>query len=115
MTPKQIVQNYLDIFFGEKFNPIILKPLLTNNFSFKGPLMEAGSSEEFITKLKAFGEEISMNATIHQIVCETNRVVAHYDFILPNDVRVPASEWYEIKDLKISKMLLFCDPKYFLN
>ncbi len=114
MNPKQVVQNYLDIFFGEKFNPIILKPLLTDDFSFNGPLMEANSSEEFIAKLKHFGEEIEMNATIHKLVCEATTVVAQYDFLLPNKSIVPATEWYEVEDGEISKMLLICDPKHFL-
>lgn len=115
MDSKRIVQNYLDTFFGRKFNPEILKPLLTDDFYFKGPLMTANSAQEFVSKLKAFGEEIDMNAEIHKIVCEGNIVVAQYDFILPNNTYISASEWYEIRDDKISKMLLFCDPKHFLN
>ena len=115
IDPKQIVKNYLDIFFGEKFNPEILRPLITNDFCFKGPLMSATNSQEFISKLKALGEEIDMNAEIHKIIIEKNTVVAQYDFLLSNNTRIPACEWYEVREDKISKMLLFCDPKSFFN
>ena len=115
METKQIVLEYLDIFFGDKFNPDILKPLLKEDFTFKGPLMTANSSDEFIAKIKTFGENIEMNGEIHKVVCDGNTVVVQYDFILPNNNSVCASEWYEIKDNKISKMHLFCDPKGFLT
>jgi len=115
MNAKQIVQKYLDIFFGERFNPEILKPLLTDNFCFRGTLMEASNSQEFILKLKSFGEEIDMNAKIHKLVCEGNSVVAQYDFISPNGSRVPASEWYDVGGEKIAEMFLFCDSKLFFE
>ncbi|QTD38079.1 nuclear transport factor 2 family protein [Polaribacter batillariae] len=115
MNTKQIVQNYLDIFFGEKFNPEKLTPLLTEDFHFQGPMMTANSLKEFITNLKTFGSEIKMDSEIFRLVAEKNTVVAHYDFLLPNGRRVPASEWYEIEGEKISKMFLFCDSKLFFD
>ncbi len=113
MKSKKVVEEYLKVFFGSKLNPESLRFLITEDFYFKGPMMTASNAGEFIAKLKGFNSEIIMNAKIHQIIGEGKTIVARYDFLLPNGISIPASEWYEIEDGKISNMLLFCDPKPF--
>ena len=99
--------------FGDPFHPDILKPLVTDDFAFKGPLMAAASSDEFISKLKILRAKIDMNADIHNVVSGGNTVVAQYCFRLSYGISVPACEWHDIRGGNIGGINQFCDPKHF--
>lgn len=76
--------------------------------------MRADGADDYIAKLKDFGENSAMSAEIHQILADGETVVARYDFIIPSGV-VPASEWYNVKGDKITQMQLICDPRRFFS
>ncbi len=114
MTAKKIVERYLDAFFGEKIDYQTIRSLLTDDFRFQGPLMSANSADEFIQKLKGFGENIGIQADIQMVLDNNNTVVARFDFIIPSGM-VPATEWYIVKDNRISDMHLICDPRLFFE
>ncbi len=111
---KEVVKKYLEIFFNKQLDLNALRDLLTDDFIFEGPMMRAENADDFITKLRGFGEKIEMKAEIHEIIGEANTFVARYDFILPDNVKVPATEWYKVKTNKIECMYLYCDPKNFI-
>jgi hypothetical protein len=114
MTAKSTVERYLGAFFGKQIDYQTIRELLADDFDFQGPLMSANSADEFIQKLKGYGENVGMQADIHLILDNNDTVVARYDFILPSG-RVPATEWYIVKDKQIKEMHLICDPRPFFE
>lgn len=110
-----VVQAYLDTFFNKQIDFKAVQNLLTDNFTFQGPLMSASSSDDFIEKLKGFGEEFVMKAEFHETICQGDTVVARYEFLLPNGTPVPATEWYKVENGKIKSMILYYDPRSFLE
>ncbi|MEM7336897.1 MAG: nuclear transport factor 2 family protein [Chloroflexota bacterium] len=113
MSTKECVESYLSAFFGERIDLAKIRTLIADDFTFMGPLMTADSADDYIQKLQAFGENARMQAEIQHILIEGETAVARYDFIMPNG-RVPASEWYRVKDNKLVSMQLTCDPRSFL-
>ena len=112
MTSIDVVQQYLDAFFGERIDHGTIRALISEGFTFEGPLMSADGADDYIEKLKGFGENAAMSADIHTILADENTVVARYDFIVPAGA-VPASEWYTVEDQKITSIQLICDPRPF--
>ncbi len=112
---KAVVEQYLDIFFNTQLDFKAVRALLTDDFTFQGPLMSADNADDFIMKLRGFGDNIVMNAEIHEVIHDGNTAVARYDFLLPGNIRVPAAEWYTVRNDKIECMYLYRDPKHFMQ
>ena len=49
---KTTVQRYLDAFFGEKVDFVGIRNLLSDDFKFSGPLMQANGANDYIEKLE---------------------------------------------------------------
>ena len=114
MDAKETVNNYLNLYFSGNVNPEELRRFLTEDLHFEGPLMRADSQNEFIDKLRVFGGTIQAKGTIHEVIAEGNTVVARYDFILGDKSLVPTVEWYQVREGKIAKMYMYCDPRPFI-
>ena len=115
MDAKQVVQAYLAAFFEGGPDIPAMEALLTDDFSFHGPLMSADSAEEFIGELNAMEQPLSdLHAEIHHVIADGDTVAALYDFVTPMG-KMPFAEWYWVRDGKISAIKLHYDPRPMLG
>ncbi|MCP5098285.1 MAG: nuclear transport factor 2 family protein [Chloroflexi bacterium] len=114
LPAEAVVTQYLAAFFAERIEHVAIRDLLADDFTFQGPLMTADSADDYIQKLQAFGEDAAMQADIHGMWETETAVVVRYDFLIPSG-KVPASEWYQVQDGKITNIQLICDPRPFLE
>jgi hypothetical protein len=114
MTAMETVKRYLDAFFGGGPNLETIRNLLTDDFTFQGPLMTASNADDFIKQLEGMGSNMEMQAEIHCLIDDGERVAALYDFRGPHG-NISFAEWYWIKRDKISAIKLHYDPRPLLE
>jgi len=114
MGGKETVTEYLDAFFGGSPDLDTIRTLLTDDFTFEGPMMTASSADDFIKQLKGMDSNMEMRAEIHYLVDDGDRVAALYDFLGPTG-KISFAEWYWVKGDKISAIKLHYDPRPFLE
>ena len=114
MAAKNVVKNYIAAFFGGGPDLKAVRPLLTDDFTFEGPLMTASSADDFIKQLEGMGPGMEMHAEIHHIIDEGDCAAALYDFLGPKG-KISFAEWYWIKNNKISAIKLHYDPRSLLD
>ena len=93
------VKMYLDIFFSNEPDLRTLRTLLTDDFCFQGPLMQAQSVEDYIYQLEAVGWSGLIAETI-RFVTHDQGVAVLCDLVTPGG-KVPTSEWFWLQDQTI--------------
>jgi len=114
MSSKSVVKKYLAAFFSGGPDLKAVHALLTKDFTFQGPLMTASSADDFIEQLKGMGPGMEMHADILHVIDKSDCVAALYDFMGPEG-KISFSEWYWIRDDKISAIKLHYDPRPLLE
>lgn len=106
----KLALTYMDIFFSGK-NLERLRPLLSDEFSFVGPLYQYNSADDYIRSLqsdppKEFKYEITGSFGGEASVC------LFFQFSKPG-VCTPMAQVFEMKDGKICELLLVFDTEAF--
>lgn len=112
-TNKEIVKKYFALFFSPEPDFHRIRSLLSDSFTFSGPLLKANSADDYITKIShvADGGLSIQNA---EFVSQDGHVVVIYDMISPlGEVRTV--EWFKIDKGKIQSLELVNDPKIFVE
>ncbi|MEM6428847.1 MAG: nuclear transport factor 2 family protein [Deinococcota bacterium] len=114
VTPAgELVKAYLEAFFSSPADLHKIRSLLADAFTFRGPLMQAASADDYINQLSQMGP-INLQADIHHILACGNTVSVLYSFVMGSK-QLPASEWYDVQDGKILSIQLCNDPRPFLE
>jgi ketosteroid isomerase-like protein len=87
-----------------------LRQLLTEDFTFRGPLDRAESPDAFIDLIRRNAPAFSgvVFSDIHRVV-DGDRAVSLYQFVL-GEARVPMAEAFEVRDAHIARVDLYFDP-----
>lgn len=110
---EKLVSDYLELFFSPKHDLQAIRKLLSDSFTFCGPLLQANSANEYIKKIQgvASGGLSMKNA---ELISGSDQVAILYDMISPlGEVRTV--EWFKIKDGKIHSLELLNDPRVFIE
>ncbi len=108
MRPLEIAENYMTAFFSGG-DPEVLRDLLSDTFTFRGPLYRFDSAEEYIIALKADPPEDFEYKMIRFYEDESSACLV-YQFIKPG-VSTTMTQVFEVDKDKISKILLVFDSK----
>jgi len=112
MQPLELALKYMEIFFaGQEMDE--LRPLLTNDFTFKGPFYQFKSSEDYINALKLDPPQHCEYKIINALANEAS-VCLIYQFIKPG-ICEPMAQFFEIKEGQINHILLIFDTKAFVQ
>ena len=110
MTPLERANTYMEIIFSGK-NMERLREILTDDFTFSGPLYQFGSAAEYID---AMGEDPLAGAgyTITSAFENENAACLIYNFTKPG-VSTPMAQTFTMRDGKICRVELLFDPRPF--
>ena len=114
MASKDTVERYLYALFGGRPDFETVRSLLTDEFTFEGPMMKASSADDFIVQLESMADGRKMRAEIHHLIEDGERVAALYDYVGPAG-KTSFAEWFWVKGDKISAIKLHFDPRPLLN
>ena len=110
MTPSELVQRYMEAFFG--LRPLEnMETVLAENLIFEGPFQRTSSAKAYIESLKSSPPENVMYET-EEVFENENSVCLVYQFSKPG-VKTRMIQTFEINDGKISKIKLVFDTKAF--
>ena len=110
MKSLALAQKYMQIFYvSHDFDK--LANLFAENLQFDGPLFHFSSAKDYINNLK-FDPPDNCNYKLLASFEDDRSAVLIYEFI-KGDLRTPMSQFFEIKDSKISKILLIFDSRPF--
>ncbi len=114
MTPREIVETYLDAFYREQKDFGKIERLLTEDFTFRGPMARFEAREPFMKFIREIGPQKN-KIEISKIVAEENDVAVFHDFssLTPAIGPLPFSEWYSLDGGKITSLRLYFDAREF--
>ena len=103
----ETVQKYFDS--HKSHDPAAMRAMMTDDYTFDGPMMQAGSADEMMEKMQAFGCE--MTNTIHSMVADGNTVAVQFtcDFKAPFSATLEMAEWLTVEGGKVKSSKLFYD------
>jgi len=110
MKPLDLALQYMDIFFNSH-NMEELTSLLSQDFSFQGPLYEFNSPQSYIESLKTdppLGFEYKIIRSF-----ESSSSAGLFCLFSKPGIQVPMAQLFEIRNHKISRILLIFDNKAF--
>ena len=110
LSPLELALKYMNILFNGQ-NMEELAPLLSKDFSFKGSLYEFNSPQSYIESLKSDPPVEFKYKIIHSFESSSS-VGLFYLFSKPG-FQVHMAQLFEIRNDKISKILLIFDSKVF--
>jgi len=110
MTRLNLAKQFLDIFYSGK-NLDDLYRLVTDNFSFYGPLYQYNSAQAYIEALKNDPPN-DLHYFILQEYENQTSVCLIYQFSKPG-IQLPMTQLFEFQEEKISKITLIFDPTEF--
>jgi len=106
MLPVDTVMRFLKIFFsGNDYDDISY--LLNNEFLYESPIFSTESAEEYINRLKN-SPRIDSSYTILKIFNDSGFINIIYEY-KKGEIATPVSQLFELKDGKISTILLIYD------
>lgn len=115
MTAKQVVEAYLAAFFQGGPDLDAVRGMLTDDFTFHGPLMTADSADDLIAQIKGMDDAMEdLHAEIHHVIADGDTVAALYDIVTPVG-NLPFAEWYWVTGDKIRTIKLHYDPRPMLG
>jgi len=110
MKPLDLALQYMDLFFnGDDVEA--LRPLLAGDFRFEGPFYTYDSADAYIAALKADPPEDFAYELMHAFENESSACLV-FEFTKPG-IRIPMIQLFEIKENKITKVLLIFDTGVF--
>lgn len=114
MSNVEVIRGYFEEFFSGLADHSAVRRMLADDFIFRDPLMSADSADEYITQLKALGNELEMYAEVRQLIGEKDQVAALVDFQGPAGP-ITYAQWFTFKEGKIASLEVVYDPRAFLN
>lgn len=114
MSNTDIVRGYFKQFFSGKARHSEVRRLLTDDFTFRDPMMSANSADEYIGQLKSFGDDLEMHVDVKQVFGEGDVVAALVDFHGPAG-KMAYSQWFTFRDGKIARLQVIYGPRPFLQ
>lgn len=107
MESKQIVERYYAAFAEHDLGKA--RALLTDDFTFKGPVMEASSADDMMAKLSAFG--CDYESEVRGMIADGDRVAVNFTctFRAPFQGVFDMCEWFTVRGGKIAASELFYD------
>lgn len=114
MDNLEIIRAYFDRFFSGKTRHSEVRSLLTDDFTFRGPLMSADSADEYVAQLRSFGDEMEMVAHVREMIGKDEVVAALVDFEGPTGL-IPYGQWFTLRGGRIARLEVVYDPRPFLN
>jgi ketosteroid isomerase-like protein len=114
MSNVEVITEYFKTFFSGKGRQTEVRNFLTEDFTFRGPLMSASSADDYVNQLAAMGDEIELYATVRELVADGDIVAALVDFQGP-DGPITYTQWFTLRDEKIARLEVVYDPRPFLN
>ena len=100
----------MDIFFSGQ-NLEDLAPLLSDDFSFVGPLFQFNNPQSYIEALKADPPKQSEYRIIHSFENSSSACLV-YIFAKPG-IRIPMAQLFKIQNNQINEILLIFDGRAF--
>jgi len=114
MSNAAIVRDYFKRFFSGKARHSDVRSLLTDDFTFRDPMMSANSADEYVAQLKQFGDELEMRVDVKQVIGEGDVVAALVDFHGPAGP-MAYSQWFTFRGGRIASLRVIYDPRPFLQ
>ena len=96
--------------------PTFIAPaLLSDDFSFLGPMMAAEGGDSFVEQLQNFPSQARYRYEDSRMIVEGNNVAHMFDFVVsaPVEAKVRMCECFEVKNGKIQSSRLYFDPAQF--
>jgi hypothetical protein len=115
-TVKTLVENYIKFFKQQNRSFDDLRPLLSENFKFSGPIGSFANRDAFLMDLKRDPLRIS-DIKIHHILVDGDHASALYEVQSsdPQIQKVLISEWYTTEKNKISSLFSIYDATEIKN
>jgi len=110
MTNLEIALKYMNIFYSGG-NLDELKEILSDTFTFEGPLFQFDSAGDYIRSLKS-DPPVECEYRLIRVFESTGSVNLIYDYI-KGEIRTPMSQLFEFEDGKIVRILLIFDTSSF--
>ena len=110
MRPLELANKYLEIFYSGK-NIQDLSQLFTNDLKFNGPFYAFDTSEAYVNSLLSNPPKDFKYSILHSYENSASACII-YQFSKPG-VTLPMTQLFEIKNGKISKILLIFDTGRF--
>ncbi len=110
----EIIKAYFDKFFSGPARHADVRGLLTDDFSFRDPLMAADSADDYVRQLTALGDELELHAHVRHVIGEGDRVAALVEFQGPTGPMTYA-QWFTMRQGKIARLETVYDPRPFLG
>ena len=114
MSNTEIVRSYLRRFFSGRVRHSQVRELLTDDFTFRDPLMSADSADDYVDQLKRLGDELELHARTRSIVGQGEIVAALVEFQGPAGP-MTYSMWFTVQDGKFVRIESIYDPRPFLG
>lgn len=114
MTNVEIVRSYFEKFFSGVARHSEVRSLLTDDFSFRDPLMSADSADDYVRQLTALGDEMELRVAVRRLIGDGDEVAALVDFQGPSGPMTYA-QWFTMREGKIAKLEVVYDPRAFLD
>lgn len=113
MSALKTVNEYLDAFYSGDFDRA--KPLVVNDFHFKGPFVEATDKETFFKSAIPLGQITKGHLLLHQWA-DNDEVSSIFDVKLETPAgkgKVTMSEWHTVHDGKLVSGRVILDTAAF--
>lgn len=114
MENGELVKKYFETFFSGPVKHSRVRSWLTDDFSFKGPLMSAENADDYVGQLTAMGDELDLRADLRRLVVQGDTVAVLVDFQSPAGA-IAYAQWFTIRDGKIAHLEVIYDPRPFLQ
>jgi hypothetical protein len=110
MSPLELALKYMDLFFTGK-NLEELLHFLADDLRFRGPFYEFDTAEAYVSALASDPPEGFEYEVLASFECGSSACL-FYQFSKPG-ISVPMAQLFEVRDGKISRILLIFDTEAF--
>jgi hypothetical protein len=114
MSPSDIIRQYFETFFSGPARHSAVRDWLTDDFTFRDPLMSADSADEYVQQVTAYGDEMDMQVEVRQIINQGDIVAALVTFQSPAGP-ITYAQWFTLRAGKIARLEVVYDPRPFLK
>jgi len=112
MDNTAVIREYFQQFFSGKARHSQVREYLTDDFSFRGPLMTADTADDYISQITASGDELEMYADVRELIEQQDTVAALVEFQGPKGP-IMYAQWFKFREGKICRLEVVFDPRPF--